>query len=72
MSDREHGNRTFSDDELLGVVRAKQPATTVEIADAFDLTRQGMYHRLELLKDAGHVTTEKYGNTLAWSLTGDG
>lgn len=58
-------------DEYLTAVRANEPASTLEVAEAVGVTRQGADARLRKLEDEGLVESKKIGNSLAWSVAGE-
>ncbi len=55
-----------TDDEILGAVRAHEPAATSEVADEVGMTRQGADRRLRRLRDEGRVSSKKIAASLVW------
>ena len=68
-----HGNRhsKATEAEYVEAVRANEPATTQDIADAVGVTRQGADYRLRQLREEGVVDGDLLGNTLVWSVVDD-
>lgn len=67
--DRNHEGRftpKHADEEVLGAVRAHEPAATSEVASELDVSRQGADYRLRQLRDAGRVNSKKIGASLVW------
>lgn len=63
------GKQTVSDDEILGLFEtADAPFMTAgEIADAVDMTRQGIHNRLQELYEAGELERKDGGHrTVIW------
>lgn len=58
------------DEQLLNVLRATDRIAmgTQEIADCVGMSRQGVENRLNALKQAGRVRSEKIGGVLVWDL----
>lgn len=66
---RNEGGRfesTFSDEEIIAVIREHEPASTREVADELDISRQGADYRLRQLRDMGLISSKKVGGSLAW------
>ena len=61
---------TYSNAEILDIVEQYEPASTKQIADELDITRQSADYRLRKLLDQGMVSNKKIGNSLAWSTSG--
>jgi len=59
---------SFSDDDLVSFLRDRDDVTSVDVADAFDCTRQNAHYRLSKLRDQGVVSSRKIGNTNVWSV----
>ena len=53
--------------EILKLLR-KKDLTAGEIADAFSISKPSISHHLELLKQAGLVTSEKQGQYVLYSI----
>ncbi len=53
--------------EILDLLKEKD-LTAGEIAEAFDITRPSISHHLDLLKQAGLVSTERNGQFITYSL----
>ena len=67
--DRNHEGRftpKHTDEEVLGAVRAHEPAATSEVAGELDVSRQAADYRLRRLRDAGRVNSKKIGASLVW------
>lgn len=60
-----------TDSEVIGAVRAHDPAATSEIADELELSRQGADQRLRSLEEAGEVASKKVGASLVWFMLRD-
>jgi predicted transcriptional regulator len=71
-NDRDVSNRFTaqnSDDEVLAAVRKQEPPPTSEVAGELGSKHPSTDYRLRQLEEADHVTRQKIGNSLAWSLT---
>lgn len=49
-------------------VKAHEPASTSEVAEAVGVTRQGADYRLRQLEEEGKVRSKLAGNSLVWML----
>jgi predicted ArsR family transcriptional regulator len=68
------GQRTVSDEDILARMNDSADAafTAAELAAAFDMTAEGMRHRLRQLAEQGSVESKKPGvRTLLWWPAGD-
>lgn len=63
-------SKPVHDEEILNVLRRSKRIAmgTQEIADAVDMSRQGVENRLKDLKTAERVRSEKIGGVLVWDL----
>lgn len=59
----------YTEEDFLNAVEDLQPVGTSEIADTVGCSRQNADYRLRKLADEGKVTSDKIGNSLAWTLT---
>lgn len=59
-------SRSVDDADVLGAVRAHDPAATSEIADEVGISRQGADRRLRSLREDGAVSSKKIGASLVW------
>jgi len=59
-------SRSVNDADVLGAVRAHDPAATSEIADELGISRQGADRRLRSLREDGAVSSKKIGASLVW------
>jgi len=70
MGDDRNGRGRFtaeySDEEILGAVRAHEPAATSEVAGEIGISRQAADYRLRRLRDEGRVSNKKIGASLVW------
>ena len=57
---------TRSIEDYLNAVREHEPASTSDIADAVDVTRQGADYRLRKLEEEERVRSKMVGNSLVW------
>ena len=57
---------TFTDEEIIAVIRENEPASTSEVAHQLGITRQGADYRLRQLLDKEIVSNKKIGSSLAW------
>ena len=66
---RNEGGRfepTFTDEEIIAIIREHEPASTREVADELGISRQGADYRLRQLRSDGIVSSKKVGGSLAW------
>jgi len=59
-------SRSVDDADVLGAVRAHDPAATSEIAEEVGISRQGADRRLRSLREDGAVSSKKIGASLVW------
>jgi hypothetical protein len=59
-------SRSVDDADVLGAVRAHDPAATSEIAEEVGVSRQGADRRLRSLREDGDVSSKKIGASLVW------
>lgn len=70
---QESDDMVFPAEDYLEAIREHAPhATTVKIAEAVGVTRQGADYRLRQLEEEGLVESELIGNTLIWMLDDEG
>lgn len=62
-------SKTRTDSEVLDAVEVHGPASTSEVADELDLTRQAADYRLRRLQEENRVGSKKIGGSLAWTVT---
>jgi predicted ArsR family transcriptional regulator len=58
--------REHNDDEIIDAVQKHNPATTGEVAEAVDMSRQGAAYRLEALETDGHIESKSVGPNRVW------
>jgi predicted transcriptional regulator len=66
--------RQVSDIEILRVLALSAHPVLVasEVADEIDMSRQGVFDRLQKLESRGHVESAKKASARVWWLTSDG
>ena len=68
---QEVAGMTHSEEEYFRAIREHAPASTMEIAEAVGVTRQGADYRLRQLREKGKVDAQMIGNSLVWSMPDD-
>lgn len=57
-----------SDEEIIAAVKQNEPAGTQEVADEVGIARQSADYRLRHLQEEGHISVNKVGGSLIWSV----
>ena len=65
---QEARDMTHSEEEYFQAIRTHAHASTMEIAEAAGVTRQGADYRLRQLREDGKVEAQMIGNSLVWSM----
>lgn len=60
------GAKRHSEEEYIVAVRANEPASTSEVAEAVGVSRQGADWRLRKIEENGDVHSKKIGASLVW------
>lgn len=67
----EDGRRTVSEQTIIETIQELEPrATTPQIAQHIELSRQGAGYRLRNMEEEGKVESETISRTKLWSVTG--